>query len=351
MTSGSSSARPPTPAPTPTAGGYGHDADGNITSINGSQTYTYNQANELTGGSPALPATPNYDGAANQTVQANGTTMAYNTLNQLTKITISGTATNLAYTGNTNNDLLNDANTTLVNSSPLGVISTITSGTQTNYGRDPDGTLISVSQGSNTYYPLIDTQGSVVALTGSSGTIISGATYRYDPYGNLISTAPTGIGAANPFRYKGGYTDPATNLIHYGARWYNPATSTFTQTDPTGQNPGYIYAGDNPINQTDSSGLGGITTTLCSPSGASVTAQGLVTPGGCGSGQSVIGEAETAIAQTAVGIYNDLNPGCLATGAIAGGVTGGASAVFGIAAAPAVGLATALGTYAACVYG
>jgi RHS repeat-associated protein len=239
---------------------YGHDGDGNITSagINGGprQTFTYNQADEITGAAtPAFAATPNYDADANLTVEGNGTTNTYNNLDQLTKVTISGTATNLTYAGNANNELLGDGNTTVVGSSVLGVISTITSGTETDYLRDPDGNLLAVIAGSSTYYPLVDTRGSVVALTNSTGAKVSGATYRYDPYGNLISTAPTGIGATNPFRYNGGYSDPATGLIHYGARWYNPTAGAWTQPDPSGQNPGYNYAGSNPINEADSNGL------------------------------------------------------------------------------------------------
>ena len=59
--------------------------------------------------------------------------------------------------------------------------------------------------------------------------------------------------ATNPYRYNSGYTDP-TGYIHYGNRYYNPALANWTQQDPTGQNPGYQYAGNNLINYNDPSG-------------------------------------------------------------------------------------------------
>ena len=66
--------------------------------------------------------------------------------------------------------------------------------------------------------------------------------------------------------FDGGLQAPGTGLIHFGARYYNPAYGQWTQPDPTGQNPGYTYAGDNPVNNTDPGGqdffgdiVGGIT--------------------------------------------------------------------------------------------
>ena len=64
----------------------------------------------------------------------------------------------------------------------------------------------------------------------------------------------------NAWGYAGGYTD-STGLIKFGARYYDPTTGRWTQTDLVGAP--YEYAGDNPINNSDPSGyvwfhLGGI---------------------------------------------------------------------------------------------
>lgn len=60
-----------------------------------------------------------------------------------------------------------------------------------------------------------------------------------------------------PFGYAGGYTDP-TGLVYLVHRYYDPQTSQFLTVDPlveiTGQ--AYSYAGNDPVNGSDPSGLG-----------------------------------------------------------------------------------------------
>ncbi len=43
-------------------------------------------------------------------------------------------------------------------------------------------------------------------------------------------------------------------MYKLGIRYYDPTLGRFTQPDPTGQDPHYTYAGDNPVNFTDPSG-------------------------------------------------------------------------------------------------
>lgn len=49
----------------------------------------------------------------------------------------------------------------------------------------------------------------------------------------------------------GGIDDPTSNPIHFGQRWYDPATGRFTQPDATGQDAHYTYAANNPVTYTD----------------------------------------------------------------------------------------------------
>ncbi|MGH9071369.1 MAG: RHS repeat-associated core domain-containing protein, partial [Acidimicrobiales bacterium] len=77
----------------------------------------------------------------------------------------------------------------------------------------------------------------------------------YDPYGNLTAASTGSFG--QPLGYLGQFYD-AVGRYHLGARYYDPTEPRFTQLDPSGANPGYVYAGDNPVNFSDPSGLCGV---------------------------------------------------------------------------------------------
>ena len=72
----------------------------------------------------------------------------------------------------------------------------------------------------------------------------------------------------NPWRFAAGYFDSSTGLYKFGTRYYNPGFGRWSQQDPvrgqlkdpTSLNR-YLYAGDDPVNLVDPSGLGGITIT------------------------------------------------------------------------------------------
>ena len=102
-------------------------------------------------------------------------------------------------------------------------------------------------------YYLQDALNSTLALTDSTGAEVQG--YAYDPYGNstkLMSTAVT-----NPYTYTG-QQDDGTGLYYYRARYYDPAIGRFTSEDPLGLGGGpdvYVYVGDDPLNETDPSGM------------------------------------------------------------------------------------------------
>jgi RHS repeat-associated protein len=96
-----------------------------------------------------------------------------------------------------------------------------------------------------------DQQGSTRLLTGSTGTVTGKCTYS--AYGT-----PTCEGTATtPLGYDGQYTSSDTGLIYLRAREYDPATAQFLSRDPLAAISGepYSYAGDNPLNNSDPTGL------------------------------------------------------------------------------------------------
>ena len=146
----------------------------------------------------------------------------------------------------------------------LGKISSTTgTGTTNEYIRTPNGTLLAMQVNTSgtiaEYYYTTDTIGSTILLTNSPTAptqATAAATYTYDSDGKTTSyTGGTLATGTNPFRYAGGYTDP-NGTIKLGARYYDPTTARFTQTDPSGQEANnYTYAGDNPISKMDPTGL------------------------------------------------------------------------------------------------
>ena len=202
--------------------------------VNGTATsYTYNTVDEQqhAGSYP-------YNGAGDQTTTASGTTLAYNPLAQTATVTVTGgSAHTYTYTGSGQSGLIAAGATSLQNSSILGVTATTTTGATTSYTRTPTGALTTLRSGASSYYYLSDAKGNIIGLINTSGGAVG--TYSYDPYGNLTSSAPTGIAATNPFRYSASYLT-GDGLYHNSARYYDPTTGHWTQQDPSGQNPGYV---------------------------------------------------------------------------------------------------------------
>ena len=105
-----------------------------------------------------------------------------------------------------------------------------------------------------TYVPVMDATGSIVQLLDTSGNVV--ADFHYDAWG--VRTASGPAAGACPFGFAGMLQDATTGLYYDNARWYSAPQGRFLTRDPAGESGGlnlYAYCGNDPVNQTDSSGL------------------------------------------------------------------------------------------------
>jgi RHS repeat-associated protein len=101
-----------------------------------------------------------------------------------------------------------------------------------------------------------DRLGSTTDIIGASSAayVVNHATY--DGYGNETDT---NVAVVDQHGYAAGFTDRLVQFDHFGWRWYNPATGTWTSVDPEGFAAGQAnlsqYVANDPTNATDPSGL------------------------------------------------------------------------------------------------
>ena len=240
---------------------------GNTGANSGTTTWTYNAADRLervngsfldidydaNGNEQANPGNP----ALEVPTRGSGYTPRDQVASITAKLPTGDNLTKYTYTGATNKLRLT-AGATGFSHGQAGVTATTFGADTTGYTRLPDGTLLSRRTATGgSYYYLTDHQDSTIALVDASGARL--ASYAYDPYGatRAIGGGPSGemnFASDNPYRYTGGYRDTETGLYKLGARYYDPALGRFTQPDPTGQDPHYTYARNNPVNFVDPNG-------------------------------------------------------------------------------------------------
>jgi RHS repeat-associated protein len=249
---------------------YTYDADGNRLTATAtgatpsSQTLTANAANQISSTGYT------FDGAGNLTADPSGS-YTYNGAEQMTTVTQAGTTYTYSYAGSSQNRVLSEG-------TPSGSYS-LTYGRSDQQGQaiveqahTPTGTayvehdpvtgaplMLRTSSGKQSLYVYDGTGNPAALLTSDSYVAFA---YTYDPYGTPTLTQTSGGNGVpqNPYLFKGGIQDRTTGWVHFGNRWYNPTTGTWTQQDtldapldPANANR-YAYAGDDPINNLDPTG-------------------------------------------------------------------------------------------------
>ncbi len=233
-----------------------------------SQSLAYNTGNQISSTGYT------YDGAGNRSA-GDAITASYNTAGQMTASTKAGATTNYGYAGANSDELLSEATTggdsyayaygrADQNGLPgIEEVAYTHAGTTANAYVAHDNTglpvLLTTSTGSACMY-VYDGHNNPAGLVTNFGSLAY--LLNFDPYGGTtVAQNSGGSGYVdNPYGYAGGIQSHTTQLIKFGARWYDPTTGAWTQQDtlnaPLDPHNGnrYVYAADNPINSSDPTG-------------------------------------------------------------------------------------------------
>ncbi|MBJ7470981.1 MAG: hypothetical protein JHD16_06740 [Solirubrobacteraceae bacterium] len=128
-------------------------------------------------------------------------------------------------------------------------------GTWTRASYDEHDQLFALRRGAATYAVGADQVGSPRVVADKDGVVVK--RIAYDAFGQ--PTVEAGDGFSLPIGFAGGLQDPLTGLVRFGLRDYEPASGRFVFRDPSlfSGSPDnlFAYAGSNPIQNRDPSGL------------------------------------------------------------------------------------------------
>ncbi|MFE1960115.1 polymorphic toxin-type HINT domain-containing protein [Streptomyces sp. NPDC059479] len=129
------------------------------------------------------------------------------------------------------------------------------------YGRGAADELMSVSEGGAAQLTVSDEHGDLVggmSPTNGAASSLSSST-AYDPFGQTIAASSEEV--AGNAGFQGDWTDPETDQVNMGARWYDPGTGTFDSRDAYTYASGasilanrYTYGAGAPLDYTDPDG-------------------------------------------------------------------------------------------------
>jgi RHS repeat-associated protein len=105
-----------------------------------------------------------------------------------------------------------------------------------------------------------DGNGNVTSLIDGNQSVV--ASYRYDPFGNIISKSGT-LANANVYRFSSKEVHLASGMYYYGFRFYDPSLQRWVNRDPVNEAGGinlYGFLRNSPLNAVDPVGL-------CEPNG------------------------------------------------------------------------------------
>jgi RHS repeat-associated protein len=231
---------------------YTYDAAGNRTSETRSGTttnYTYDAAGQMT---KIGTKTYTYDANGNLT-SGNGNTFGWDFDNRLTTATVGGTSATWTYDGDgvrTRATVAGATTNYLVDR--IGEVPTVVDDGSATY-LHADG-LISKATSASATYALTDALGSIRGLSNASGTLDGSASWE------AFGVPRSSSGTSTMFGFTGEPAD-ATGLVYLRARTLFPTTGRMLSADTIRPNaPGstgynlYAYAADNPTTYVDPTG-------------------------------------------------------------------------------------------------